>query len=128
MNRMVHHLLDFHSKFHVPVGNCELLAEERAKVRIGFIEEELTELKEASEKRDIVGVSDALGDILYVTIGMAVEMGLPIETIFDEIQRSNMTKLGSDGKPIIQPPGKIMKGPNYEPPNIEDILLEYNLL
>lgn len=91
-------------------------------VRINILKEEWEEYLQAEADNDIVEVADALGDMLYIIWGTAISYGLPLETVFDEIQRSNMSKLGEDGKPIYREDGKVMKGKNYSPPDIKSIL------
>ena len=94
------------------------------KPRIISLSEENEEYLEAVQNNDIVEIADALGDMLYILCGTILEHGLQhkIEEVFDEIQRSNMSKLGEDGKPIYREDGKVMKGPNYFKPNFSDIL------
>ena len=87
-------------------------------LRRDLIEEELTELKEAIQNKDIKEVADALTDILYVTYGAGHAFGINLDKCFEEVQNSNMSKLGSDGKPIFNEKGKVMKGPNYFKPNL----------
>ena len=87
-------------------------------LRLDLIREELSELKEAIEKKDIKEVADALTDILYVTYGAGHAFGINLDKCFDEVQNSNMSKLGSDGKPIYNDKGKVMKGPNYFKPDL----------
>tara|TARA_B100001741_G_scaffold227944_1_gene189506 strand:+ start:411 stop:758 length:348 start_codon:yes stop_codon:yes gene_type:complete len=89
------------------------------QLRIDLIQEELNELKEAINNKDIVEVADALTDILYVTYGAGHSFGIDLDSCFDEVQRSNMSKLGEDGKPIYNEHGKVMKGPNYFAPNLK---------
>jgi predicted HAD superfamily Cof-like phosphohydrolase len=88
------------------------------------MEEENQEYLEAAKNNDIIEVADALGDMLYILCGTIIEHGMQdkIEEIFDEIQKSNLSKLGDDGKPIYRNDGKVMKGPNYFKPNISEIL------
>ena len=88
-------------------------------LRINLIKEELLELEEAIEKKDIKEVADALTDILYVTYGAGHAFGINLDKCFAEVQNSNMSKLGLDGKPIFNDKGKVMKGPNYFKPNLE---------
>ena len=88
------------------------------KLRYDLILEELDEFKQAIEKRDIKEVADALTDILYVTYGAGHAFGIDLDKCFDEVQSSNMSKLGSDGKPIYNDSGKVMKGPGYFEPNL----------
>ncbi len=94
------------------------------ELRFNLMKEENEEYLEAVQNNDIVEVADALGDMLYILCGTILEHGLQhkIEEVFDEIQRSNMSKLGEDGKPIYREDGKVMKGPNYFKPNFEEIL------
>ena len=92
------------------------------QLRIDLIEEELNELKEAVKNNDIVEVADALTDILYVTYGAGHSFGVDLDKCFDEVQRSNMSKLGVDGKPIYNESGKVMKGPDYFAPDLKKII------
>ena len=87
-------------------------------LRLDLIREELSELKEAIEKKDIKEVADALTDILYVAYGAGHAFGINLDKCFEEVQNSNMSKLGSDGKPIFNEHGKVMKGPDYFKPNL----------
>ena len=87
-------------------------------LRYELIKEELGELKEAIDKKDIKEVADALTDILYVTYGAGHAFGIDLDKCFEEVQNSNMSKLGNDGKPIYNDKGKVMKGPNYFKPNL----------
>ena len=89
-----------------------------ALLRYDLIKEELEELKEAMENKDIKEVADALTDILYVTYGAGHAFGINLDKCFKEVQNSNMSKLGSDGKPIFNDKGKVMKGPNYFKPDL----------
>lgn len=94
------------------------------ELRYNLMKEENEEYLESVQNNDIVEIADALGDMLYILCGTILEHGLQhkIEEVFDEIQRSNMSKLGEDGKPIYREDGKVMKGPNYFKPNFEKIL------
>jgi len=96
--------------------------EKIVQLRIALIEEELNELKEAIKKNDIVEVADALTDILYVTYGAGHSFGVDLDKCFEEVQSSNMSKLGENGKPIYNESGKVMKGPNYFAPNLKKLL------
>ena len=88
------------------------------KLRLGLIKEELLELEDAIQKKNITEVADALTDILYVTYGAGHAFGVNLDKCFEEVQSSNMSKLGLDGKPIYNENGKVMKGPNYFKPNL----------
>jgi len=100
------------------------LGEPKNLLRYNLIREENEEYLEAANRNDLVEVADALGDMLYILCGTIIEHGLQykIEEVFDEIQRSNMSKLGADGKPIYREDGKVLKGPGYFKPNIRAIL------
>ena len=88
------------------------------KLRIDLIKEELDELKEAMNNNDLLEVADALTDILYVTYGAGHAFGIDLDKCFDEVQNSNMSKLGENGEPIYNESGKVMKGPNYFKPDL----------
>ncbi len=87
-------------------------------LRYNLIKEELDELKQAMEDKDLLEVADALTDILYVTYGAGIAFGIDLDKCFEEVQNSNMSKLGDDGKPIYNDAGKVMKGPNYFKPDL----------
>ena len=97
--------------------------EKTTSLRHDLIKEELDELKEAIENKDIKEVADALTDILYVTYGAGHAFGVNLDKCFEEVQNSNMSKLGLDGKPIFNDKGKVMKGPNYFKPNLTKFVL-----
>ena len=88
------------------------------KLRIDLIKEELDELQEAMKNNDLLEVADALTDILYVTYGAGHAFGIDLDKCFEEVQNSNMSKLGENGKPIYNESGKVMKGPNYFKPDL----------
>ena len=92
-------------------------------LRINLIEEELNEFKDAMSKKDLKEVADALTDILYVTYGAGHAFGINLDDCFEEVQKSNMSKLGNDGKPIYNEHGKVMKGPNYFKPDLNKFLI-----
>ena len=92
------------------------------KLRVDLIEEELKELKEAINKKDLQETIDALTDILYVTYGAGHAFGINLDKCFEEVQNSNMSKLDEHGKPIYHSSGKVMKGPNYFKPNLKKFL------
>lgn len=129
-NDIVGMVTAFHSLYECPddtaVGTTVGLSHmspERLKLRMDLIEEEYQrELVPAVEKLDEVEVADALGDIIYVCVGMALECGIDLRAVLGEIQASNMTKLGEDGKVIRRADGKVLKGPNYVKPNIKAVL------
>ena len=92
------------------------------KLRIDLIKEELEELTEAMQDKNLLEVADALTDILYVTYGAGHAFGIDLDKCFDEVQNSNMSKLGEDGKPLYNEAGKVMKGPNYFKPDLSKYL------
>ena len=92
------------------------------KLRIDLIKEELEELTEAMQDKNLLEVADALTDILYVTYGAGHAFGIDLDKCFEEVQNSNMSKLGEDDKPIYRSDGKVLKGPNSFPPNLEKII------
>ena len=116
----------FHTAF--KIGHREIpkadLGSDKNMLRYKLMREENEEYLEAASDNDLVEVADALGDMLYILCGTIIEHGLryKIEEVFEEIQRSNMSKLGEDGEPIYREDGKVLKGPNYFKPNIQSIL------
>jgi predicted HAD superfamily Cof-like phosphohydrolase len=107
----------------VPTGPTNILSE-RAHLRFNLMAEENTEYLEACTAGDTVEIADALGDMLYILLGTMLEHGMQdyMVRVFTEIHRSNMSKMGKDGKPILREDGKILKGPNYFRPNISKII------
>ena len=91
-------------------------------LRYNLIKEELDELKQALDNKDLLEVADALTDILYVTYGAGHSFGIDLDKCFDEVQNSNISKLGSDGKPIYNDAGKVMKGPDYFKPDLSKFI------
>ena len=92
------------------------------ELRYNLIKEELDEFKQALENKDLLEVADALTDILYVTYGAGHAFGINLDKCFDEVQKSNMSKLGEDGKPIYNEAGKVMKGPSYFKPDLSKFI------
>ena len=105
--------------------NTELSSEKINNLRINLINEELEELKKAIKDKNIIEVADALTDILYVAYGAGHAFGINLDKCFDEVQKSNMSKLGDDGKPIYNENGKVMKGPDYFKPNLSKFLIKH---
>ncbi len=128
MKKRLKAVQDFHIAFGLGVEELPIakLSEQKLKLRFDLMAEENEEYFEAAQNNDLVEVADALGDMLYILCGTILEHGMQykIEEVFDEIQRSNMSKLGANGKPIYREDGKVMKGPNYFKPNISLILQE----
>ena len=98
---------------------AEFPSDKITKLRYDLIKEELDEFEEALKSKDLKEVADSLTDILYVTYGAGHAFGIDLDKCFDEVQRSNMSKLGEDGKPIYNENGKVMKGPKYFEPNLK---------
>ena len=105
--------------------HCEptLRDRETQDLRVDLIAEELEELELALSNNDIVEVADALTDLLYVVYGAGHAFGIDLDECFNEVHESNMSKLGEDGKPVYREDGKVLKGPNYFPPNLEEIVV-----
>ncbi|MBW2962568.1 nucleoside triphosphate pyrophosphohydrolase family protein [Mesonia aestuariivivens] len=126
MKKRIDAVKEFHTAF--GLGYQEELTASLGKaknlLRFNLMKEENEEYLEAANNEDLVEVADALGDMLYILCGTIIEHGMQhkIEEVFEEIQRSNMSKLGADGKPIYREDGKVLKGPNYFKPNIKEIL------
>ena len=102
--------------------NTGLSSEKINSLRISLIKEELIELQKAIQDKNVVEIADALTDILYVTYGAGHAFGINLDKCFDEVQNSNMSKLGTDGKPIYNDAGKVMKGPYYFKPDLSKLL------
>ena len=121
MKKQLNAVKDFHDTFGLNYNDSPTvdLGKKIIELRFNLMKEENDEYIEAARDNDIVEVADALGDMLYILCGTIIEHGMSdiIEDVFDEIQKSNMSKLGADGKPIYREDGKVMKGPNYFKPN-----------
>jgi predicted HAD superfamily Cof-like phosphohydrolase len=125
MTEQIEAVEEFHRVFKAPIRyRPQLISKERGLLRWDLMEEENAEYIEAVNEENLVEVADALGDMLYILCGTIIEHGLQyrIDEVFNEIQRSNMSKLGSDGKPIFREDGKILKGEGYSVPDIATIL------
>lgn len=128
MQKQINAVKEFHTAF--VIGHSEIpradLGESKNILRYNLMKEENEEYFEAVQNNDLVEIADALGDMMYILCGTIIEHGLQhkIEEVFDEIQRSNMSKLGENGKPIYREDGKVMKGPNYFKPDFSKILGE----
>jgi predicted HAD superfamily Cof-like phosphohydrolase len=126
LSDVIKHVADFHDAF--GIKNAEnptaQLSKEQMLLRYKLMREENEEYLEACESNNLVEIADALGDQLYILCGTILSHGLQhkIGEVFEEIQRSNMSKLGADGKPIYREDGKVLKGPNYFKPNILEII------
>ena len=118
----------FHETFGAAIRTVPVLDIPERKLRVNLVEEETEEYGEAEKNDDLIEIADALGDIVYVCYGAAISHGIDLDEVLAEIQRSNMSKLGADGKPIVvaegPKKGKISKGPNFFVPDIRKVLLE----
>ena len=126
MKKRIAAVTEFHTAFKLNMNSkpTASIGEARNLLRFNLMKEENEEYLEAANNNDLVEVADALGDMLYILCGTIIEHGMQdkIEEVFNEIQQSNMSKLGEDGKPIYREDGKVLKGPNYFKPNIQKIL------
>ena len=126
MKNKIEAVKSFHAAFNIGYRSTPKadLGPAKNKLRFDLMKEENQEYFEAAQSNDLVEVADALGDMLYILCGTIIEHGMQdkIEAVFNEIQRSNMSKLGADGQPIYREDGKVLKGPHYFKPNIKSIL------
>lgn len=130
MNRFVEQVLEFHKAFGHPCTGYKFYLESLSTkekealiaLRAALIEEEAREFKEAAAKASKVDMLDALADLLVVTIGAALAFGFNIEEAMERVYVSNMSKLGGDGKPIYRSDGKVLKGENFKPPVLDDLV------
>ena len=126
MKNQIKNVEEFHNSFNIKNNNIPTVnvGEKIFKLRHSLMNEENEEYIDACKQGDLVEIADALGDMMYILCGTILSHGLQhkIEEVFEEIQKSNMSKLGSDGKPIYREDGKVMKGPNYFKPDIKNIL------
>ncbi|MGD1981395.1 MAG: nucleoside triphosphate pyrophosphohydrolase family protein [Flavobacteriales bacterium] len=126
MKKQLNHVEKFHDTFGIPneYAPTATISNDLIDLRFKLMAEENEEYLEAAKNGDLVEVADALGDMMYILCGTILSHGMQhkIEEVFEEIQRSNMSKLGEDGKPIYREDGKVLKGPNYFKPNIAKII------
>ncbi len=115
---------EFHRCYDLPVRTepTVRIGGDQAELRLALIEEEVAELRAAVAISDLAAVADALADIVYVAYGSAAVYGIDLDSVIDEVHASNMTKLGADGRPVRRADGKILKGPDYRPPNLLPVL------
>jgi putative uncharacterized protein (fragment) len=129
VNKQIKRVEEFHRIYKLgnsekPIGKLE---NQKENLRFDLMKEENEEYLEAAKNGDIVEVADALGDMMYILCGTIIEHGMQhiIEEVFDEIHRSNLSKLDENGNPIYREDGKVIKGPNYFPPDIKKIMKKY---
>ncbi|WP_395729493.1 nucleotide pyrophosphohydrolase [Nakamurella sp.] len=115
---------DFHRAYGLPIRHepTAAIGPDQVSLRQALIDEEVRELAEAARAGDVVGVADALADIVYVAYGTAHVYGIDLDAVLDEVHASNMTKLGADGRPVRRADGKVLKGPGYRPPDVRAVL------
>ncbi|MET3806619.1 putative HAD superfamily Cof-like phosphohydrolase [Nakamurella sp. UYEF19] len=124
VSRIARQVREFHRIYGLPLRNLPTVDVGPAStvIRLSLIEEEVGELREAAEAGDLVGIADALADIVYVAYGTAHVYGIDLDAVLDEVHSSNMTKLGADGRPVRRADGKVLKGPDYRPPDVKSVL------
>ena len=126
MQKQIKAVQEFHTAYKLgySASPTAKLCEAKTNLRYELMKEENEEYLEAVKNNDLIEIADALGDMMYILCGTIIEHGLQgkIEAVFDEIQRSNMSKLGEDGEPIYREDGKVLKGPNYSKPDFSKIL------
>lgn len=117
-------VLEFHQAFDLPVAPQPTahVSAQLVELRHDLLAEELNELARALDARDVVGIADALADAVYVLYGTAWTFGINLDEVFSEVHRANMSKLGASGQPLTRPDGKVLKGPDYEPPDLRRVL------
>ena|SRR5689334_25423988 len=114
---------EFHKAFKLPISEKLKLPDPNERhLRRALLLEEVNEYIEGEINNSLIDIADGLADMVYIICGTALAYGIPLEDVFNEVHRSNMTKLDTDGNPIFREDGKILKGPNYEPPNIGKVL------
>ncbi|WP_111765105.1 nucleotide pyrophosphohydrolase [Nakamurella deserti] len=123
-SRAAAQVAEFHTAYELPLRTSATVevGDAQVELRQALIEEEVAELAAAARAGDLVGVADALADIVYVAYGTAHVYGIDLDAVIDAVHTSNMTKLGADGRPVRRSDGKILKGPDYRPPEIAAVL------
>ncbi len=123
-SRIADDVAEFHRAYELPLRSAPTgaVGADQARLRQALIEEEVAELAAAADAEDVVGVADALADIVYVAYGTAHVYGIDLDAVLHAVHVSNMTKLGADGRPLRRADGKILKGPDYQPPDVAAVL------
>jgi predicted HAD superfamily Cof-like phosphohydrolase len=125
MDNLIHKIIEFHEVFKQPYAkDLTPISSKEVVLRYNLMAEENKEYLEAAIEKNLEGIADALGDKLYILLGTIIKHGMQhiIVDVFNEIHRSNMSKLGEDGNPILRKDGKVLKGPNYSPPNLKQFV------
>lgn len=126
MMTMTQMVMQFHETYGTLISTKPVLPDSNVReLRKKLLIEELEEYLEGEENNDIVEIADALADLIYVALGAAISYGIPIDAVFEEVQRSNMSKLGEDGKPIYRADGKVLKGPGFFEPDLAKIIRDH---
>lgn len=117
-------VLDFHEAFDLPrePAPAAQVGDVLAQLRVRLLREEVEEFADATDHRDIVGIADALADIVYVAYGSAITYGIDLDAVIREVHRSNMSKLDEHGRPVLREDGKVLKSSRYRPPNVSAVL------
>jgi predicted HAD superfamily Cof-like phosphohydrolase len=115
---------EFHETFGLLISHTPTvdLPSSLVATRRRILEEEVAELSEALEAQDLTSIAKEMADLVYVVYGTAVTYGIDLDAVLSEVHRSNMSKLGPDGSPVLRPDGKVLKGPGYQPPDVQAVL------
>lgn len=115
---------EFHSAFGLPANALPTVSvdDDLAKLRVDLLVEEVAEFADATKRQDLVGLADALGDVVYVAYGAALTYGIDLDAVLAAIHQSNMSKLGDDGRPVLRDDGKVLKSTSYLPPDVAGVL------
>ena len=123
-SRIAEQVWQFHTSFDLPARSAPTaeVGPDQVELRMSLIDEEVDELRAGARDGDLVEVADALADIVYVAYGTACVYGIDLDAVLDEVHASNMTKLGPGGRPVRRSDGKVLKGPDYRPPDVNGVL------
>lgn len=125
MKDLIEKLREFHRTYNLPIGKLPHVAEPSLRLlRVDLMLEEVREYFQAEKAGNLAEIADGLIDVIYIAVGTGIAYGLPMEELFNEVHRSNMSKLGADGKAVYSETGKVLKGPFFSPPNLVDVLLD----
>lgn len=124
LGQVLSQVLDFHDAFDLPREPLPTaqVGDVLAQLRVRLLREEVEEFADATERRDIVAIADALADVVYVAYGSAITYGIDLDAVVREVHRSNMSKLDEAGRPVLREDGKVLKSPRYRPPNVRAVL------
>lgn len=124
LGQVLAQVLDFHEAFHLPREPLPTahVGDVLAQLRVRLLREEVEEFADATERRDIVAIADALADVVYVAYGSAITYGIDLDAVVREVHRANMSKLDDAGRPVLREDGKVLKSPRYRPPDVPAVL------